>query len=1298
MSGRARRTLVVDGLFSFLSFCRLTSLVSLLKYSQMRVKRLEIQGFKSFKDKTVIHFDHSITGIVGPNGSGKSNIVDAFFWVMGEQSYKHMRGTGSDDLIFNGSSKYSPLGMAEATLVMETDVIDPTTAAAGASAADVMIAVRTKEISVTRRLYRSGEGEYFVNGTPARLKDIHELFMDTGVGAKGYSVIEQGQIGKIVNSKPEERRLLIEEAAGIAKYKARKKESLRKMEATQANLARLTDIIQEIEKTLNSLERQAQKARQYRKYKDELFDKEITWGRRKSQIFRRNLEALRKQKETLEQDLAGLRAGLQTAENSLEVDRIHLLTESKEAEIYQAQVQTLAEELTHQRSSLDLSRRRQGDLASQLEMLETERSELEVSVSSDTQRLSEQETQAEEADALYAHASEEAQQMNEVLDELRREAQLARSHLDSTQRQLMAGMNQISDLTSKAAALLSKAESARVQAERLTQQAEAQREKLEHLQNELQEAKTESESVRSQRDQLQTERKEQSAQLQSEDQKLRTLEKDRDYSLRNVTQLRSKLLSLQELDESNEGLADGPKSALEWARNQGKEDQISALTDSMDVSDGYENVLGCWLEKRIESLLIEDPELALPLIEKIRNGKQGRVNLQWLPSESQRKQAPADSESFSKISALLESLGFKVKGPLSQFARSVSEAPNLLSHMVSQVCVVESSEPLTTFIQNDGFSQLQGWAVVSMDGVALEPDGLIRGGSLDNSGAVGVLKRKRSIEDLKTQVTEAEGQHQALEDQVTALKQSLELLRARQQALQAELQGLEIQSAALDRDIHQTDRAYQEAKRHLESLESDIEETQQEAENAQEDRQTVQLQLEELISTRAESEELISASKNALTDKEDQLHEKERELQSVRVREASLRERAVSLRREREATKSLIQDREKRLNEIRRTLDRASREQAEFSGGEIDLQQKIEDLTLRLGQSKEQLALIKDRIEQINATVNSNLEQSKKSHKQADLKTTEANQIALDIEKLSGDLSHLVLNLEEKYGPNCLTPQQMVIQTQAPTFALALEGSEEGIAVEGGGADLAVAAPIESAGVIEETVEIPLTELSPEEEIALGEEVERLRERIRRLGEVNVMAIEEFETLKKRYDHLLTEKTDLERSLENLQDAIEHINKTSEERFKKAFEAIAERFERLFPIIFGGGQAKLSLVYPEGSNDILEAGVDILAQPPGKKVSNITLLSGGEKALTAVSLIFAIFMVKPSPFCVLDEVDAPLDDANIGKFNALLREMSSKSQFILITHNKKTMELNDTLYGVTMEEPGVSKMVSIEMH
>ncbi len=1251
----------------------------------MRVKRLEIQGFKSFKDKTVIHFDHSITGIVGPNGCGKSNIVDAFFWVMGEQSYKHMRGTHSEDLIFNGSSKYSPLGMAEATLVMETESMDTTQAAINPSDQDVPIHLKSKEVAVTRRLYRSGEGEYFINGTLSRLKDIQELFMDTGVGAKGYSVIEQGQIGKIVNAKPEDRRLLIEEAAGIAKYKARKKESLRKMEATQTNLSRLTDIIQEIEKNLASLERQAQKARLYKKYKEELLGKEMTWGRRKRQVFHEKLDSLRKQKEVLEHELAAMRAELQTAENSIEVDRIDLVTETKEAEDLQLEIQDLAGQLSEERSALDLSRRRQGDLNSQLKALEEEKTELQTAITTNLTRLAESEEQAQEADRLFQSAATEAQQKNTALNHLRKETEGERSQLDSTQRELMTGMNQISSLTSKAAALLSKAESASSQAERLTHQESAQEGKLMTIREELETLITNTEDVKSKRDILQTERKEQSSKIQEEDQALRQMEKEKDQSLRSLTQIKSKLQSLEELDESHEGLADGPKAALDWVKAQGKSQDLTPLTDTLNVQNGYEAVLESWLESKIENLITANPALALPLLEQIRSDKQGRVSIQYISKILNDGTSKTQTTSLKKISLQLEKHGFKVLGELSDFVSSTTEHSTYLSQLISEVCVVESSTPMTAFIESGEHHGLSGWAIVSMDGVALESNGLMRGGSLDASGAIGILRRKRAIEELKEQVTEAESQHQKLEDAVFNAKKDIELSRARLQTLQTDLQTLEIQAAALNRDVHQTERALQEAQAHLHSLERDLTEMHHEVERAQSDRENIELELKDLISNKSELEDSISTAEKALLEKETILRAQDGELQTLRVKEASLRERSISLKREHEATRSLISDRQRRIAEVTRTLERASREQAEFSGGESELSQNIEELTLALASAREKLAAVKDEIEQANAKVNSTLEKIKKLHKTGELKTTESTQVALELEKLSGELSHLILNLEEKYGPGCLDRPLVLSENPSENPLGNPETAREGAQ---NGAQNAENTP----------VPIPTVELSPEEELALGEEVERLRERMRRLGEVNVMAIEEYEQLKKRFDHLLTEKLDLEHSLENLQDAIEHINKTSEERFRKAFEAIADRFERLFPIIFGGGSAKLSLLYPEGSSDILEAGVDILAQPPGKKVSNITLLSGGEKALTAVSLIFAIFMVKPSPFCVLDEVDAPLDDANIGKFNALLKEMSVKSQFILITHNKRTMELNDTLYGVTMEEPGVSKMISIEMH
>jgi chromosome segregation protein len=1233
----------------------------------MRVKRLEIQGFKSFKDKTVIHFDHGITGIVGPNGCGKSNIVDAFFWVMGEQSYKHMRGTSSDDLIFNGSSKYSPLGMAEATLVLETGaVIDTENTPSGAvsqeSAKDIPIHLRAKEVSVTRRLYRSGEGEYFINGVPARLKDIHELFMDTGVGAKGYSVIEQGQIGKIVNAKPEDRRLLIEEAAGIAKYKARKKESLRKMEATQLNLSRLNDVVQEIERSLGSLERQAQKARQYKKYKEELLDKEMTWGRRKTLVIRQRLETLRADKETFEQELIALRAELQMAENTIEVDRIDQVTDTKAAEEIQTQIQNLSDDLAREKGALELSHRRQNDLQSQLQSLEQEKTDLQTSLDEETYRLEQRSTEVTETETAFQSAVQQAQQMDANVREIRQAAETSRKNLDEAKRKLMQSIQETSSLTSRAASLASRIESARAQAEKFAQELEIQNVKIVEAREESEKSQLAYEDLKQKRESTQALKNDAASKLRDQEQISRQKTRERDDSHRSLTQLKSKLQSLEELASAYEGFGDGPKAALEFVKSKSAE-SVSALADALEIDAEYESALGGWLENRLENLVSREPSLALEALEKIRTDRQGRAAIHVSTGGAVDTY---NSIRFDQIQSLLESEGFEVVGELSAFARINKSLPSnvqqIASRAVALVAVVKTMAPLTKLIDGSNCSRLGHWSIVSLDGIALDQSGILHGGSVENDGAASVLRRKRAIQELSVQVVEAEALHLNQEVLTLETQQNLEAAQTQLQVLQSDLQALEIQSAAMERDVQQGLRSLRDAESLARGIESEVQENQEEITAATEERESMQAQVAEIEGSRADLEARISEGETDLHQRDLDVRAQEVELQTLKVNEASLKERVQSLKREMETSKVVIADRERRLNEINRTLERATDEQEQFCGGESDLQTKIEELTLILATHKENLAVIKDRMEQSSAELNGALEKIKELHKSVDHKSTSSNQIALELEKLSSDLSHLVQNLEEKYGPGCL---------EKPAVS-----------------------PIQE----EMTDPVVTAEMSAEEETLLGEDVERLRERIRRLGEVNVMAIDEYEELKKRYDHLLSEKGDLEHSIKNLEDAIEHINKTSEDRFRRAFDAISDRFQRLFPVIFGGGSAQITLVYPEGSNDILEAGVDILAQPPGKKVSNITLLSGGEKALTAVSLIFAIFMVKPSPFCVLDEVDAPLDDANIGKFNALLREMSVKSQFILITHNKKTMELNDTLYGVTMEEPGVSKMVSIELH
>ncbi len=1225
----------------------------------MRVKRLEVQGFKSFKDKTVIHFDHDITGIVGPNGCGKSNIVDAFFWVMGEQSHKHIRAGGSADLIFNGSSKYQPLALAEATLVMETDAPDTENAPAGATVKDVPIHLRAKEVSVTRRVYRTGEGEYLINGVPARLKDIHELFLDTGVGAKGYSIIAQGEIQKIVNAKPEDRRTLIEEAAGIAKYKKRKQESLRKLESATANLARLNDVIAEIERSVNSLERQAHKAAQYKTFKAELLDKEMTWGRRKNKVLREKLESARSQRETLEQEIAGLRAELSTAELSIESDRIEQLTLSKQAEDYQNAINEMSGELTRTQSALDLSKRRQLDLQTQVETFESERVDLRAAIENEKSKISSLESESASASSDFEAAKERASLKEEALRSVRSETESARKSVDTLKRELMASIARDSDLNSRAAGLASKAESAHAQVERLNQQIISLQEKVALVAQEAERAQSAFAAASSKKSSLQSECKELSATFESKDQETKAEKRAFEESSHELLKMKSRLSSLEELDAAFEGFGDGPKSVLDWAKNNGRDGSLKALADGLDIQAGFEKAVEGWLEGKLENLTSDDAAFALEALRELSNGGQGRATIYV---SSNTLGAMDASSAKSKLAAS----GFSVVGTLSDFVqvndKLGSSGRSAAMSLLSNALVVENFDAIPSLIQNGGIQSLGGFSIVSKNGEVFAQDGSLKGGATQSDNSASLLGRKRVIAEMKALVEKAEIANKEHETLVQNLSSQLEMMDANLSALKIELHAAEILSATCERDVQTTARSLNEAKSALELEEYELAEMKSEEENSIHERQSTLEQLSALQTAKAELESKIRSSEQDLAQLEMSLRGMEEEFNALKITEAGLKERAGSIHRELEAGMNLIRDRERRLSDVERQLERARAENEEHSGGDSEFVVRIEELTRALSEKREAFAGMRDRLETVSAKVNGAMDRIKELHSAGDEKTAAATQFSLDIERMTAELSHLLQNLEEKYGPGCL---------DAP-----------------------------SVSPIQEEMNDPVVthEMSAEEEKILAEEVERLREKIRRLGDVNPTAVEEYDEKKKRFDYLMSEKNDLLKSMDDLNQAIEHINKTSVERFQKAFEAIADRFERLFPIIFGGGQAKLSLVYPEGVTDILEAGVDILAQPPGKKIVNIGLLSGGEKALTAVSLIFAIFMVKPSPFCILDEVDAPLDDANIGKFNALLREMSTKSQFIIITHNKKTMELNDTLYGVTMEEPGVSKMVSIELH
>jgi chromosome segregation protein len=1221
----------------------------------MRIKRLEIQGFKSFKDKTVIYFDRPITGIVGPNGSGKSNIVDAFFWVMGEQSYKHIRSSGSDDIIFKGSSKYQALGMAEATLVMEQDYVDTENAPMGASAIDINefdtpapgAQVKKREISVTRRVYRTGEGEYFINGVQARLKDIQELFLDTGVGAKGYSVIEQGQIDKVVNSKPEDRRLLIEDAAGIAKYKQRKKESLRKLEGANANLLRLNDVLAEIDRSLSSLERQAQKARKYKEHRSELLEKETTWGRRKNQVLQRTLQKINGDRDSLEHLLVGLRAELSQCEMDLESSRIVQLTDSKINDQVQAEVEQFAADLTHHQSALQLSKKRQEDLNRQLVQLSTEKEQIESELEIHRESLALKSEDFEGLDEKVSALIARAEALNTSVSELREAHDTNKREAEAKRREFVTLTQNSSQSYSKIAALKERIEGAEAQLARLAEQEQEMEAQFSGTREEIatiaETLAIQTESRSAARESLQAKRAEVS-ELETNVKQARVA---RDAAMKTLSSVSSRLKSLEDLEKSREGMANGPKKVLDWAAENGR--QFAVLSDFLEVDAGYDAAIEAVLGHAFERLYTQDSEAAFAALHFLRENNQGSAAIQIAVSNLDSKER-ANYNPLRKYVRLLTPTGYTAEG-----AKTVH---SLIEALVSSVEVLEEV-PAMSDIKT---YQSEGISFVTKNGIWFDANqGVLFGGSAESDQAGSILSRKRTIQDLSVEVETAEAMQNELEEKLAALSADLETAQTDAKTFAQSVSDLEIEVGSLEKEKIQLDRKIGEAERTIARFEEQKNQFASNATSAREEIESLEESLIEIATKKEELEAWTTEHEANLHDKEAALSSANEEFQTLRIQEASEKERKNSLKKELETETRYLQDRERRMVEVERLLETFNQDHSQYSEGDHEHSEAILILTRTLSEKREELAAIRDRLEGANVQVTSRMERIRELHKMGDDKTHAVTQFAIDLERIHGELNHLRANMEEKYGVGCLDEAQgLAIQEEMNDPVVTLEMSED-------------------------------------DEKTLHTEVEELREKIRRLGEVNTMAVEEYEDMQRRHEHLFKEKNDLETSMSNLNEAIDHINKTSEERFKKAFDAIATRFEKLFPIIFGGGQAQLTLVYPEGSTDILEAGVDILAQPPGKKISNMTLLSGGEKALTAISMIFAIFMVKPSPFCILDEVDAPLDDSNIGKFNALVREMSVKSQFILVTHNKKTMELNDTLYGVTMEEPGVSRMVSIQL-
>lgn len=1224
----------------------------------MKLIRLYIQGFKSFKDRTTIEFDDGITGIVGPNGCGKSNIVDALFWVMGEQSAKHLRGTNMKDLIFAGSSKYSPASFAEVTLVLENTNgkhihINGTVA-------------RPAEIQLTRKLYRNGETEYRINGEPARLKDIHEVFMDTGAGAKSYSIIAQGEINKLVQAKPEERRTMIEEVAGITKFKLRKRDSLKKIEATQMNLARLEDLQAEIYKNLKSLEKQAEKAEKARSLRERIKRYELISDSHKELEFLQDWTNAEKILEVRQIEMEQLTIRRNQLDLLLEDERVQKGDAMDKINDAQDDFNTHSRQLAASEEGIKHLKRAMVEKQKVIERSTKENIELAVDIENRSSRMAELQMQLEELEGTdygamdFSDLEEKVEILKTQLHDLDEELRDARNSSFSAKDEVAALDQQqfkntskleeyarlLQDITSEVEVLEKQSSQFTDELVRERDQMQKAFEKLEVLKTQMPEAKVQLETLQ--------------ASVKAIDLEVRTLQ-------RETIQMESKRDSLIEVNMQAEGKKLG---SMELVKKDAS-GRIEVLGQLLQCEEQFAGAVEELLSDILDAALLNAGSSALTALS---SGFMMEADLVLPMNET------ISNESIERLALTLQGLK-----PLSEIVKSNKpDFEATLQKLLNGFFIADNldDETIAQINPSIGFK-----GIISSDAktfIKKSHNTIIYG--LRRSEAeqgMGVVERNVLIEKLSVELEEKKLKLTELEGQLTQKDAELEVKKTQVEKLSLELQEASTQHATLKASYESKAKTQNTSSSRLEILQTRKSETSRLRLELMESDEKIAKQRKLIEEKSQNSASILAELESRHTDLKINFENERDELLEMKVKAQSYESQLKSLRSQISDTEAQLERLNQKSESNKLMLEQAE-EEMQSAESEVETSEAANrDLSEMLAEKEQYLSLLKDQLSQILMGM---------QDKETELKEATARLNKLEKENVELELrQQQILTEEELLVRNAFEKYRVDLRA---TMMKHLELSSEQTK------DLADLSSMylmegENGPVEVQSEEWEFTKRFPAELRDYREKLKECRTEFNRLGEINWQAIEDYDRQKLRHDFLKAQEEELKKSLTDLQTAIQHIDEKSRERFKEAFHEVNERFSKVFPIIFGGGSAKLEIT---GDIDSPEAGVDIIAQPPGKKMQSITLMSGGEKAMTAVSLIFSIFLVKPSPFCLLDEVDAPLDDANVGRFNELLREMSEETQFILITHNKKTMELNDTLYGVTMQEPGVSKAVSVQLH
>ncbi|MBL9104265.1 MAG: chromosome segregation protein SMC [Myxococcales bacterium] len=1179
----------------------------------MRIKKIEISGFKSFADREVVHVDDHVTAVIGPNGCGKSNIVDAMRWCLGEQRAKHLRGTGMADVIFAGCSTRGPGSAAEVTVTFETGN-------------DVPLAyLNYAEIAVTRRLLRDGTSEYLLNKVPCRLRDVQELMTGTGAGTRGYSIIEQGQVGRIVSSKPEDRRYIIDEAAGITRFKAQKQAAEKKIELTQQNLLRVRDVLGELEGRLGNLRRQAQKAERYKRYRSELRDLDLWMAAHRSLELGLTARVLETRRADLQDQFQALRNALAAHETRGEAARIAASEAEQALSSAQQHVFDLENRVRLGETEEQYRRREQESLHKTATAARAESEVLARSLAALEQELAEVSVQHQavlaggdqgqaELVAMLSDTHEElsTRLRHEVHDHDKKRGELARLHAReaSLSGQLGARAEGLAELEQRVAGMGGEAELLVIQIER--------------DQKDLEVAVQARDLAAARVAELGERRTVLDREKQELRQKTRAADAALDAARAELQKVRSRVQSLEEIQARYRGCASGVQVVMQHRDELGV---VGILADYLAAPAHLEAALSSILGDRVQGVVVPAPEAAARGVALLRHKQEGRTV--FLPQRTRETVAPALPDMSGRPG---------VVGRLIDLIEVPAEHRALAESLLGETLVIETlAHALELWTETPA-------PLVTLEGDRVEPSGVIVGGSAKGLDSA-LLQQKREIREL----------HELAETRAAdfeAARKAHHAIVERQAVIDHEREDSE--AAVLEAERTRSVRAQEVAR-----VQQEIKHLQQRVEHLTREREKLTQSLGGRRDERARLTEELGVIR-------DQLPPLEQQVRDAEAAQAELRERQIAVASQLTEAKIALARFEQQRDALAGSVARLTRQVQ----GEQERRDRLtvsaaesEVRAAQLAAEAEAAAGVREQLLGEHREATEVLQSARAAHDAARLATEEVD---LAVRNLRGSfddqrerLSEVELGLKELQ-----IERTHLTQDIRDRFDTALE---------------------------EILVDHHHRPLAGPDELARQQELKRV---LARMGEVNLTAIEEFEEVSTRVDYLSTQKTDLESAISQLQEAIDKINRTTRDRFTDTFRQVNELFQQIFPRLFSGGKAELKLTDP---NDMLGTGVEIVASPPGKQVRSLELLSGGEKALTAVSLIFAIFLCKPSPFCLLDEVDAPLDEANVGRFGAMVQEMAERTQFIIITHNKRTMEIADRLYGVTMEVKGVSKLVSVNM-